>query len=354
MNRKITPVLKCLFVLAFIPIVNAQQIYSNGPLSTGTISKSGQVAPAGCTWSELQNETGNLTEANSLAGGAGVYTADGANSVINVDDFVVPVGQVWNVTSVEVFVYQTNYVGTSAPPVDEMRLQIFSGDPQFGGTPIVGNLITNVIDIPNSSDALMLRIFNTTTPPPGIAIGNVRRIWKVRGTITTSLPSGTYWLVYQLHSTNDDRSFFPLVTIPGIRGLAGWNAKQNIIASNAPGQALGWAPLVDDGIPAIAPDFPLDFPFIINGTVTLGIDENSFEATVLLSPNPVADLLSVHLSDNTIISSYEIIDVEGKIVKSVNSTTNISEINVADLPVGNYFLKLKSDEGEATKKFIKE
>lgn len=339
--------------MAFVPMAEAQQIYSNGPLSTGTTSNSGVVASTGYTWSELQSESGNTTEANSLAGAGGIYTADEVNSVINTDDFIVPVGQVWNVNSVDIFVYQTTYMGT-VPPVDQMRVQIFNGDPQFGGVPVAGNLTTNVIDLPNSNDAQMFRIFNTTTPAPGIAIGSVRKIWKVRGTITATLPSGTYWVVYQLHSTNDDRSFFPPVTIPGTRGLAGWNAKQNVLASNAPGQQLGWASLIDDGTPTTAPDFPLDFPFVINGTVALGVNENSLQANVLVYPNPVRNTLSIAVPTDIVIQSYEICDNSGRVVKSLQSLNPVLEINVADLSTGNYFLKLQSDNGVATKKFIKE
>jgi len=336
-----------------VSLAEAQQIYSNGPLSTGISSNSGALAPAGYTWSELQSETGNTTEANSLAGAGGIYTADEVNSVINTDDFVVPVGQVWNLNSVDVFVYQTTYTGT-VPPVDQMRVQIFNGDPQFGGVPIAGNLTANVIDLPNSNDAQMLRIFNTTTPAPGIAIGSVRKIWKIRGTISATLPSGTYWVVYQLHSTNDDRSFFPPVTIPGTRGLAGWNAKQNVLASNAPGQQLGWAPLVDDGTPTTAPDFPLDFPFVINGTVTLGLSENSLQANVLVYPNPVKNQLFVVVPNGVNLYSCEISDNSGRVVKSLQSPNPVLEIDVADLSTGNYFLKLQSDNGMAVKKFIKE
>jgi len=36
------------------------------------------------------------------------------------------------------------------------------------------------------------------------------------------------------------------------------------------------------------------------------------------------------------------------------STNSISEINVSELAVGNYILRLQSDKGVATIKFIKE
>jgi len=353
MNRKTTLLsLKYLLVLAFTQVLNAQQIYTNGGLSTGATSSSGVAAPAGFTWSEVQSDTGNTTESNTLAGASGVFTTAGTNSVRNADDFIVPVGAIWNVTSVDIFVYQTGFVG-AVPPVDQMRLQIFNGDPQSGGTLVAGDMTTNVINIAESSDALMYRLFNTTTPAPGTAPGTTRKIWQVRGNITASLPAGTYWIVYQLHSTNDGNSFFPPITIPGVRALPGWNAKQNVVASTAVGAVLGWAPLIDTGNPATAPDFPLDLPFTVNGTV-LGVNENAFEASISLSPNPVKDVLSISVATGTTVSSYEIFDVNGKVVKALKATSSIYEINVSELAVGNYILRLQSDKGIASKKFIKE
>ena len=38
----------------------------------------------------------------------------------------------------------------------------------------------------------------------------------------------------------------------------------------------------------------------------------------------------------------------------MNSNSSISEINVSELSIGNYILKLQSDKGVASKKFIKE
>ncbi len=356
MNRKTTLLsLQCLFVTLFTQALSAQQIYTNGGLSTGATSASSVAAPAGYTWSEVQSNTGNTTESNTLAGAAGIYTADETNSVRNADDFVVPAGQLWNVTSVDIFVYQTGFVGTTVPPVDQMRIQIYNGDPETTGVVVAGNMTTNAINVAGSADAMMYRVFNTTTPAPGTAPTTTRRIWRVKANITAALPAGTYWIVYQLHSTNNANSFFPPLTIPGVRSLPTWNAKQNVVASTAVGAVLGWAPLIDAGNPATAPDVPLDMPFIVNGTVTLGVDENSFDASISLSPNPVKDMLNISSATNTTINGYEIFDVNGKVVKTFNSaTTTISEINVAELSVGNYILKLQSDKGIATKKFIKE
>lgn len=355
MNRKTTFLsLKCLLAIAFTQMLNAQQIYTNGGLSTGATSGSGTAAPAGYTWSECQNETGNTTESNTNAGYTGIYNTAGTLNFQLADNFVVPAGQQWNVTSVDVFGYQTGSAAATNP-FNALRVQIFNGDPSSGGTPVAGNLTTNIMDGANSTAALVYRIFNSTTPAPGTAAGTTRKVWRLRGTLAATLPAGTYWVVYQAHTTNDATAFFPSVTISGSRGLAGWNAKQNVVASTDVAAVLGWADVVDAGNPATAPDFPQDMPFVINGTVTLGVDENSFEASVSLSPNPTKNVLSIAAPTDTTINGYEIFDVNGKVVKALSSSSSsISEINVSELSVGNYIIKLKSDNGMATKKFIKE
>lgn len=349
MNRKTTLLsLKCLAIIAFTQVVSAQQIYTNGGLSTGATSNSAVTAPAGTTWSECQNDIGNTTESNGTAGFSGVFTITAATAVNNAlaDNFVVPVGAIWNTTSFEFFAYQTGSAATPMP-FDQLRVQIYNGDPAAGGTVIAGNFTTNVLDVANSGDALMYRLFNSTVPTAA-APGTTRKIWRLRGNLAAVLPAGTYWVAYQVHATNDAAAFFPPVTIPGTRGLAGWNAEQSTIALPA------YTGIFDTGNPITAADVNQDMPFNINGTVTLGVSENTFEASVSLSPNPVRDVLSISVATNTTVTSYEIFDVNGKVVKSMNSTSSISEINVSELSVGNYILKLQSDKGIASKKFIKE
>ena len=356
MNRKTTLLsLKCLIVFAFANVVNAQQIYTNGPLSTGATSNSGAAAAAGYTWSEAQNDIGNTTESNSNSGLSGYYNTAGTLSFQLGDDFIVPAGQVWNVTSFEFYAYQTAAFPT-ALPFNSLRIQLFNGVPGAVGTTLVaGDMTTNVYDAANTTDAMMFRLFNSAVPNAVNVPGQTRRIWKVRGNLTATLSTGTYWVVYQMRATNDGTVFFPPVTVTGNRALPGWNGRQNIVASTAAGAVLGWAGILDVGNPVTAPDVACDMPFNINGTVTLGVNENTFEASISLSPNPVKDILSISVATGTTINSYEIFDVNGKVVKAMNSSTsNISEINVSELSVGNYILKLQSDKGIASKKFIKE
>lgn len=352
--------MKKITILVALLVVSSgfsQQIYTNGPLSTGAVSLGGTSAPAGFTWSEVQNNTGSTTESNTNAGFGALFNNAGTNSLQLADDFVVPAGQVWNISSFDFYGYKTGYTGT-AVPVDQARIQIFSSDPSVAGAiSVAGNMTTNVFDAANSGVTDMYRIFNSfVVIPPATsasAPGTTRKIWRYRGNLAATLPAGTYWVVFQFHDTAETASFFPPVTITGSRGAATANAKQNVVASTATGAVLGWVNVVDGGNPATAPDYNQDFPFLINGTVTtLGISEYDFSSAISISPNPAINTISISNTSGAIISSVEIVDLNGRLIREV-STANISTINVSDLSAGLYLMNIKSDQGITTKKIIK-
>ncbi len=346
MNRKTTILsLKCLFVLFCTQAVNAQQIYSNGGLTTGATAENGLAAPTGYTWSEVQHETGNLTESNTNSGYGATYNNALTTNNALADDFTVPVGAVWNTTSFEFYAYQTGAAATPNP-FDQLRVQIYNGDPAAGGTIVAGNFTTNVLNVAASTDALMYRIFNSVVPTAS-APGTTRKIWKLTGNLTASLSAGTYWVAFQAHCTNDAGAFFPGVTVVGTRGLAGWNAKQSTLTVPA------FTGVFDTGSPDTAPDVNQDLPFNINGTVTLGVNENDFASSVSVYPNPVKNTVSISNDSDAIISTIEVVDINGKTVKKI-TVNSLNQINVSDLSSGTYLLNINSDNGTATKKIIKE
>ena len=344
MNRKITLLsLKCLALIGFTQVLSAQQIYTNGPLSTGATSASGVAAPSGYTWSEIQSETGNTTESNTSIGYSAYYLADGSTSFAIADDFVVPTGEIWNVSSFDFFIYQTNYAGVT-PPIDELRVQVYNGNPSAGGTVYAGNLTANVFDAANSIDASIYRTGNSVTPVPGTVPGTARKLWKVRGTLTTDLPAGTYWVVFQGHATNNAAFFSPPVTVTGFRGLPEWNGQQLTVPTAA------WSNLNDTGNPAAAPDFPQAMAFIVNGGV-LGINQNEIMA-LNATPNPVRDVLN--LSSSNDITSVEIFNMLGQqvLVKTINAAQ--SQVDMSQLNSGTYMVKVLSDKQQKTIKVVKE
>lgn len=341
-----------LLVLLFSNTLFFGQIYSNGNLSTGTVSKSGITAPVSYSWSELQNNTGNTTECNKSTGFAGYFNTAGTSSFQLADDFTVPAGTQWNATSFDFFIHQNSFLGATIP-VDELRIQIWNGDPSLPSSLVIaGNMTTNVVDASNSANTFIYRIPNSIIGSPAIAPNTNRKIWRVRGNIAATLNSGTYWVVYQFHATDNATNIFaPTVTVVDTRGLEGWNAKQNYVANTSPGTVLGWRSIADIGDPAVALDVAQDLPFNINGSVvTLNTNQNDFEASFSISPNPVKDIITFNslLNKNSVI---EIFDITGRKVMSFNFDTTV---DVSELLKGNYIIKVIDGEKITTKKFIKE
>ena len=94
----------------------------------------------------------------------------------------------------------------------------------------------------------------------------------------------------------------------------------------------------------------------VNGDVatffTTTLSNTAFERIELsIYPNPTSNLLHIE-ANQTDISRIEIFDIQGKQVMQV-SATNLSEIDVSQLTNGMYFLKVRTSEGELTKKFVK-
>ena len=145
----------CLFWFSYCFMCYSQQ-YVNGNLSTGPISNSGVLAPAGYTWSEEQSDFGVPSITNVQEGfQLGDY-------YINkfADDFTVPNGETWNIQNFQFYVF--NNVPTNPLPVDALRIEIWDGIPEaIGSNKLYGDLTTNLIDIANSGEAYMYDILNS-------------------------------------------------------------------------------------------------------------------------------------------------------------------------------------------------
>lgn len=91
-----------------------------------------------------------------------------------------------------------------------------------------------------------------------------------------------------------------------------------------------------------------DFKVTTTGTLnTESFAKNNF--TVF--PNPVSDIVNISNFNNLEITNSVITDINGRIVKQVN--TAVESINVGDLSSGVYFLKITTTEGTGVSKFVK-
>lgn len=83
------------------------------------------------------------------------------------------------------------------------------------------------------------------------------------------------------------------------------------------------------------------------------LNSANFESNknMILYPNPVKDILQIKILESTNITNCELFDISGKIIK-VQIFNN--SIDVSQIQKGMYLIKLETNEGNFTEKFIKE
>ena len=82
----------------------------------------------------------------------------------------------------------------------------------------------------------------------------------------------------------------------------------------------------------------------------LGVNDESIEGLIIY-PNPAID--SLNLEAATPISNVEIVNVLGQVLISKSSNTTISNIDVSALSIGNYFIKVNSENNTNVLQFLK-
>jgi len=92
------------------------------------------------------------------------------------------------------------------------------------------------------------------------------------------------------------------------------------------------------------------YPLAVQVTVTLGL--NDFDlASLKYYPNPVISELTVTYKD--VIEQLDVYDLTGKWVKTQKYTSNLVKINLYDLALGTYMVRIKTNEGEQFIKIVK-
>ncbi len=241
-------ILSC-FILGIFLVSNLfSQTYVNGNLGTSATSNNGTAAPAGTMWHEMQHTAGNTTQTNGLLGSS--HVSFGANNFSLADDFTVPTGQTWAVTTLRVYSID-QVTTTTTSPYTNIRVRIYNGIPGAGGAVVFGDMTTN--RFASTAYTNKRAIFNSLVPTPGPPAPDIP-IFSIDANINSSFGPGTYWIEWQV--VNTANCFSPTSQTIGVRTLPGYNARQ--------GNAGVFTALIDGGNPATAPDVAVDLPFSLS------------------------------------------------------------------------------------------
>jgi hypothetical protein len=81
---------------------------------------------------------------------------------------------------------------------------------------------------------------------------------------------------------------------------------------------------------------------------------NSYlENNVTLYPNPAKEFVDVRVDGDINVIGMEVYDVYGKLINTVNVIDNMTHINVSGLANGMYFVRVTTEQGMVTKRFVK-
>ena len=102
--------------------------------------------------------------------------------------------------------------------------------------------------------------------------------------------------------------------------------------------------------------FDYNAPIVTNTATTtiatLGTQDFEFSSMFSLSPVPAKNVLTITTKQDVVMSSVSIYNMLGQLIQ-VNTNPN-EAIDVSGLKTGSYFVKIVSDKGTASSKFIKE
>jgi hypothetical protein len=91
----------------------------------------------------------------------------------------------------------------------------------------------------------------------------------------------------------------------------------------------------------------------INFSSVLSTNEFS-DSKFTVYPNPTKGLVDISNDADASISSIELSDINGRVVKNIIFNDNQTQIDISQLSQGMYLMKIVSDKGIAVKKIVKE
>ena len=104
--------------------------------------------------------------------------------------------------------------------------------------------------------------------------------------------------------------------------------------------------------------FDYNFPIITNTATTtiqtLANQDFEFASYFTIYPNPVKDVLKIDFKNSIEVQSINIYNTLGQLVLVIPNAQNTNNVDVSSLKSGNYFIKINSDKGTSSSKFIKQ
>jgi hypothetical protein len=84
---------------------------------------------------------------------------------------------------------------------------------------------------------------------------------------------------------------------------------------------------------------------------TTGLNVNELSDLIKIFPNPVMNILTLEITQKSII---EILNIQGQLFKTLTAEDNKTSVDVSAFPDGVYIVEVKTEKGIVVKRFVKE
>lgn len=251
------------------------------------------------------------------------YNQNSGTGIRLADDFTIPAGQTWTIDSVVTFGYQTNSGNVST--FTGLTLAVHNASPLTNANPstiVWGDTTTNIID-----HSYWSGIYRTTATT---YTSTARPIMKIAANpIGLKLSPGQYWLDWSAAGSTASGPWNPPVTFP-----------TQMITGDAIQRNGSWVSLIDTAAAGPSDNSAQGMPFLIYGTINVGVNELYTNNNVSLYPNPMTTNATVVISDVQTSAagfSFRIYDLLGHLVSNTEGikTTTFS-ISRNELSAGMY------------------
>jgi hypothetical protein len=91
----------------------------------------------------------------------------------------------------------------------------------------------------------------------------------------------------------------------------------------------------------------------IKGQIQIGIDENEFDGSVAVYPNPSTSFVTIQVPQSFVGSKIMIVDALGKVIKTSVLQTQNDQLDLTLLPGGIYFLSITNNSQNIVRKLLK-
>ena len=91
---------------------------------------------------------------------------------------------------------------------------------------------------------------------------------------------------------------------------------------------------------------------VTNYLATLSTNDFSFKNNFKIFPNPSSDILFIENFEKQILK-IDFFDLQGRIIKTINENKNEYQIDISNLQATTYIIKLLTETGSETVRFIK-